>query len=1034
MGNWLWWVIGCTGVIFVIVIAVVVFYYKVIVPQTPGFDEGREALSLFWQAKTLDEKKRVVEENPILLTSGPSILNTMQMLSAKNNDEESRRKLEKHVYLLRRSLEVGIEAAFLEEDIRESIENTGESIPTISDFHNVIAKNPDIQEKMMKASKLAGVFPETDEDGEWADAMFMSGLSFMQDPQQENVKNAIQAFKASLQIFKPDIDTEKWQVAMLNLASAYYLYKEGDISENIENSIKTFNEALKNISPEKYPDAYVIGLAGMGNAYCGRILGNRNENFEQAIEIYKKTMPKLSRNENPEVWAEIRHNLAIAYFERHDGDIQENLNLSIRYNQEALEVQTREVAPIKWAETMMELGNAYVKLSIWDGLESSSKAITCYREALTVADKLGNLELMATIKNNLGKLLTIYDSGNSDNNLREAEEALVQAYQLRLQVGSSYEQAQTQMNLGNMYHASYVRKFDRKDINLAIQAYQTSLDLFTPELFAFDCLASSFALGSLLLVAEQWPAAADAFRTALSAAENLYQSSLFPESKLAEESQFLDLYQKAAYVFVQCGDIEEAVTTIETGRARQLRDLSQLAQGEKIRFEGLGFGKLFEQYTNACTQYRTAIDRNRLSKDFSADRRGQAESSLATLKRSIEAIRREVGSKHPEYRYFMSSLSIYNIKNVARDQCIAYIINTDHGGVALLVNYPNIQVIPLKPIDNSLLNMLLLRSPTSGNYSNSQDVSQPVNWRIMLEPITRWLWDAQMGVLTSNLQAQGIRSVILIPSGILTMLPLHAAWTKKDGRHRYACEEITFSYAPSAYAIMTAQAQIKNRNAKTLLAIENPDESLTFSEYEMEHTIKFFIKDDVKHLKGNQAILKDVKNFLPHYGVVHFSSHAVIKFGNLTQSGFLLANGKMLTVDDIYKLQLTKTRLSILAACDSGVLANVKVMDESISLPTAFMLAGVPGVISTLWPVNDPSTALLISRFYDYWKTDNHPPHEALKLAQIWLKSTTKDKLIDYARNTSDSFAQLLLLLDGEPNELIYSQPYWWAGFIFTGC
>lgn len=52
-------------------------------------------------------------------------------------------------------------------------------------------------------------------------------------------------------------------------------------------------------------------------------------------------------------------------------------------------------------------------------------------------------------------------------------------------------------------------------------------------------------------------------------------------------------------------------------------------------------------------------------------------------------------------------------------------------------------------------------------------------------------------------------------------------------------------------------------------------------------------------------------------------------------------------------------------------------------------------MISTLWTVDERSTALLTIRFYQYLKAGKHPV-SALKNAQNWLKQVTYPELVKW--------------------------------------
>ena len=54
-----------------------------------------------------------------------------------------------------------------------------------------------------------------------------------------------------------------------------------------------------------------------------------------------------------------------------------------------------------------------------------------------------------------------------------------------------------------------------------------------------------------------------------------------------------------------------------------------------------------------------------------------------------------------------------------------------------------------------------------------------------------------------------------------------------------------------------------------------------------------------------------------------------------------------------------------------------------MSLTRAFMYAGTPSVVVSLWNVNDEAAADLMIRFYRHMKTDHMSKAEALRQAQL---------------------------------------------------
>jgi CHAT domain-containing protein len=76
----------------------------------------------------------------------------------------------------------------------------------------------------------------------------------------------------------------------------------------------------------------------------------------------------------------------------------------------------------------------------------------------------------------------------------------------------------------------------------------------------------------------------------------------------------------------------------------------------------------------------------------------------------------------------------------------------------------------------------------------------------------------------------------------------------------------------------------------------------------------------------------------------------------------LLADGH-LSAAEILKLSLN-AEVAVLSACDTG--HGRIAADGLLGLARAFMLAGVPSVVATLWKIPDGPTSLLMSHFYEH--------------------------------------------------------------------
>ena len=63
-----------------------------------------------------------------------------------------------------------------------------------------------------------------------------------------------------------------------------------------------------------------------------------------------------------------------------------------------------------------------------------------------------------------------------------------------------------------------------------------------------------------------------------------------------------------------------------------------------------------------------------------------------------------------------------------------------------------------------------------------------------------------------------------------------------------------------------------------------------------------------------------------------------------------------------------------------------------VGFTRAFMLAGAPRVIVSLWKVDDEATRVLMVKFYELWKAGKVPTATALRKAQEHVRSHEKWK------------------------------------------
>ncbi|WP_406279811.1 CHAT domain-containing protein [Embleya sp. NBC_00896] len=96
--------------------------------------------------------------------------------------------------------------------------------------------------------------------------------------------------------------------------------------------------------------------------------------------------------------------------------------------------------------------------------------------------------------------------------------------------------------------------------------------------------------------------------------------------------------------------------------------------------------------------------------------------------------------------------------------------------------------------------------------------------------------------------------------------------------------------------------------------------------------------------------------------------------------------------------------------------------DEAWRRGTEYLTAGTHAVVSTLWPVDDATTGLVLYMAHHYLNRRDLPPAQALRMAQLWLR--------DHKRGIP---AAMPAELAAKARAISSDDPTRWAGFIHSG-
>jgi CHAT domain-containing protein len=222
--------------------------------------------------------------------------------------------------------------------------------------------------------------------------------------------------------------------------------------------------------------------------------------------------------------------------------------------------------------------------------------------------------------------------------------------------------------------------------------------------------------------------------------------------------------------------------------------------------------------------------------------------------------------------------------------------------------------------------------------------------------------------------------VVVVPHDLLHYLPFGALRSKAG---RWLVEDYTLSTLPSASVLKFLEAK-RTAGGGSVLAIGNPDLgaalNLRYAEREAWVVADHYAGATV--LVRQDATETRAKALADGARLLHFATHGELNERDPLASGLLLTPGGgddgRLEVREILGLDL-KAQLVVLSACETG-LGQLSTGDELVGMQRAFLYAGTPAVVTTLWKVDDRASFALMREFYDRLATVD--AGQALQAAQ----------------------------------------------------
>lgn len=481
--------------------------------------------------------------------------------------------------------------------------------------------------------------------------------------------------------------------------------------------------------------------------------------------------------------------------------------------------------------------------------------------------------------------------------------------------------------------------------------------------------------------------------------------------------------EEAGYWLAEADRVGEAALALELGKAVSLTEvLSRDQPGFEAALRQAGHTELLGRYKAAINDYGVAT---RPGQDDGSSTPQRTWSKYAETLREVTTA---IGADVPDALPTLAELS-----EAAHDGPLVYLAAASRGGYAIIV--------PPGGPPACLRLPRLTRSEVASRLSSFLRVPGLASVAEVMRQVAgtvHWLWDAGLGELASHLPAGAL--VTIVPVGLLSLMPVHAAGAptipgQEPGEWAFLADRVTIRYAPNARTLLHARAGATAlpRDALSLLSVAAPEavagHRLRHAAREAEQVWRQW-DAPANQRPVTSGAPRDVEPLLAERTVWHFACHCYARPDRILDSALILDGGE-LTLRAILTLPPAPRRLAVLSACETSR-SGTGLPDEATGLPAGLIQAGFAGVVASHWPVNDWSTAYLMTRFHDLWHNHGMTPAAALAAAQRWFRAATIADLRTYS-TTQLRGGTRLPAEPGPPDGRPFRHPFYWAPFALTG-
>ncbi|UCE18651.1 MAG: CHAT domain-containing protein [Gemmatimonadota bacterium] len=676
------------------------------------------------------------------------------------------------------------------------------------------------------------------------------------------------------------------------------------------------------------------------------------------------------------------------------------------------------------------------------------EALDFYERALTIHREIACRPCEAV---NIAKIGDVYcKAGNYD----KAQDHYNTALTLFQEIGGREDEAENYCRLGNLF--VLMNEYDAA-IDQYGQGLHIALELDAPKVL----WTAQRGIGSALEGNGEYEEALVHYGQAMMTIESLREQLDIEPLKTHYLADKMTVYQSLVNLLVHNGKVEAAFDHCERAKARVLLDV--LSRGEVTQVEDVDDDLLSQEreLMSRLNRINTRLTQEYLKEkeERNRERISVLRDSLQMARMAAEELTQVIQMAHP------FPVDVTEISEPLNLDKIQEKILSDEENVVLVEYLMGDQTIHIWTVRRHELAYERIEVTGDRLKEMIHELRQPFaafrDGQIFL--LTNVQFDVDLAHELYRLVFQPIEKylragdhVVIVPDGILHNLPFEALVVEKKKREAdaqtifsqyedatYLTEKYAFSYAPSASVLNPElrREPVLSDVEGDLLAFGNPDfgialqdsiepveddlspltlllrsgegwvfEQLPEAEEEVLEITSVIGIQGTRLYTGAEAKEEVFKERAGKYRRIHLATHSVFEDTEPLYSRIIFAldddpqEDGFLEAHEILNLNLNAD-LVVLSACETG-LGELSAGEGLIGLTRAFMYAGAPSVVVSLWSV-DESTCRLMKAFYQNL-SGGMTKAEALRRAKITMIHTRE-------------------------GGMSYAHPFLWAPFVLVG-